>query len=246
MMMMMMMVMMGGLGCILLVSVACVVMQSSNDSSLNGQTTDPPGGSAEEGAENCYVVAQTKCDGVKGKKRDDCIGKEKKRCMSSGGYWDPSLKAKDEVKAKRYTIVQDWDGKEVDVPGSAVNDTNQNCVYFYDSGDWELSGAVPTNRGEWCIDRDGSMTKPLAIWHLKNKEGDRADESVHKYGFGDKMDYMRIGRNVKVTVYNDFNNGVGTQARVYYGDDPAKEGKLLIAGHQRNTTSGFKAERISK
>jgi hypothetical protein len=250
MIMILMMALMGGAGCCLLMSVMYAMMQSSG--SLSGQTTNPPadmastdagdsGSSETDGAENCYTVVQKKCAGIKGKKREWCIGHQKKKCLANGGYWDKS-KGKEEVDSGKYTIVQDWDGKEVDVPGSAVDDTSQNCVYFYDSGDWELSGEAPTNRGEWCVDRDGSMSNPLAIWHLKNKSGDRVDG----YGFGDKMDFMRIGRNVKVTVYDNFNNGVGTKERVYRGDDPTREGKLLIAGHKRNTVSGFKAESISR
>ena len=133
MIMILMMALVGGAGCCLLMSVMFMMMQSSG--SLSGQTTNPPadaGGSESsetDGAENCYTVVQKKCAGIKGKNREWCIGSHKKKCLSNGGFWDKS-KGKEEVNSSKYTIAQDWDGKQVDVPGSAVDDTSQNCVYF--------------------------------------------------------------------------------------------------------------------
>jgi len=235
MMMMMMMMVMGAGGLFLLCSVGFVLMNSNGG---GGETTNPPTVETADTQENCYVTAHKACDGKKGKSRDWCIGDQRKKCIAKGGAWD-ATNGKDDLNKARATILQDWDGAEVEVPGAAQADTNQNCVYFYDSEDWSKSGKVPENRGEWCIDRDGSMNAPLAIWNLKNKTGNKADKT---YGFNDIMDFARIGRNVKLTVYNDFNNGKGLYENVYYGNASGKEGKLILIGRGRNTVSGFQVQ----
>jgi hypothetical protein len=237
-MLMMMMMVMGVAGMFLLCCVGYVLMNS--DFMGGGSETSPPAASpTTTEQENCYVTAHTACDGKKGKSRDYCISDQKKKCLSKGGKWD-TLNGKDDLNKKKSMITQDWDGQEVEVPGSALNDTNQNCVYFYDSDDWSRTGKVPDNRGEWCIDRDGVMNAPQAIWYLKNKTGVRSDNTR----FNDIMDFARIGRNVKLTVYQDFANGRGSNENTYYGNASGKEGKLILVGRGRNTVSGFQVQSI--
>lgn len=238
---MMMMAMMAAACCCMILS-GFMVMQNSDSLGLYTDTVDTVDTGVEEegGQENCYVTAQEACKGKRGKDRGYCIGSSKKKCMEAGGVWDPTS-GKQTINEKRYTIVQDWDDQEVDVPGSASRDTNENCVYFYDSYDWTETGRTPANRGEWCVDRDGSMSKPLAIWHLKNKTGDRREGM----NFNDIMDFMRVGKNVKVTVWDSFSGGKPKSTPyVFYGDD-TNAGKLRgLQGPGRNKVTGFQVEKI--
>jgi hypothetical protein len=218
MMMMMMMMMMVGVCMVAAVS-SVIAMNSDSFNTTTVAGTDPPstgsGNDTTGNGTNCYVTAQANCSQHKGgKERGWCIGKEKKKCMEAGGYWDPSQQGKEDLEEKKKTIVQSWDGADVDVLPQAYNDINENCVYFYDSDPWNQAAPKYRGHGWACLGDGQALLSPVEgqqfhhVGQIKNKMGTFL-ESHEKYGddigsgpISNHVDYMRVGKNINVTVYD--------------------------------------------
>ena len=269
-MMLLPIIMLGGMG-VLCSMVLAFIMFYNNGNLLSTATDAPSTTDPASSGENCYHVAQSNCQGKTGKERGSCISSEKNKCMKTeGNYWDTSQTAKDDLSAKKNTIIQAWNDQEVDVLPQAYNDINENCVYFYDSDPWNQS--APKYRGHgWACLGDGQKKLPAVegqqfyhVGDIKNKKGSFT-ESHEKYGedrgagpISNHVDYMRVGKNIDVTVYDGWRfdkQDDGTYKGTWNNSQEYKflgsnygTGKLISLGDQAwgfNKLSGFNIEKAS-
>lgn len=104
------------------------------------------------------------------------------------------------------------DNKLVRVPDVARSDTNEDCVYFYShdkawtDGDGQ-NGSVAAS-GQWCVG-DG-LDKHVPIWETKSQRG----ELKH-----DMVDYIRLGKNLNMTVWDNHN---GASSDYFRGEGKEK------------------------
>jgi len=99
-----------------------------------------------------------------------------------------------------------WTDVEMKLPEKAKNHTDDNCVYFYDHGkkwtDGNGKDGTINNSGQWCLD-DG-VDKHVPIWYAKGQQGSLSHNSV---------DYIRLGKNLDLTLWNDHNRVSGDNFR---------------------------------
>lgn len=100
-----------------------------------------------------------------------------------------------------------WEGnKQVRVPDVAQSDTSEDCVYFYNhdtkwtDGDGQ-NGSISAS-GQWCIG-DG-IDRHVPIWETKSQRGEMKHDSV---------DYVRLGKNLNMTVWDNHNGKSGDEFR---------------------------------
>lgn len=184
----------------------------TNDSSDSSDSSDP------YAAENCVTNVRKLCDGKRGNDRTTCFAEHKKACMAIGGKkWDPEgadADARNEgLDEHKYA---DLNGTQIVLPESARDDTDENCAYFYDAHPYPWSkteGGTRSSR-KWCISDGVGEDKQISQAHgLVN--------SLQK----DQTDYVRVGKNVAVTLYKDQGKR-GWEGDKWFGAEGAASKKL--------------------
>jgi len=182
-------------------------------SSTNGVGGD--GGDSEgDIKDDCIAYKDEKCAGKSGRERETCVKKAKEECIADGGYWN---KEKHEENSK--TVAEDAEsGESLKLPEQMRNDTDENCVYFYDLESpekWSADHAPKVKaRGYWCLsdnknaygDKNAIETEGLkGTWLKKNT-----------------VDHAKIGRNVRVMIWpHDSDGGKQGEAVPVWGRDTA-------------------------
>jgi hypothetical protein len=242
-MMMMMMMMMMMFGVVASAGLAFFMYQNDVFDVDNDNDGDDDDGDSS-GGENCVPIARKACDDAGktgGDERGACIKKEKEACMAiDGNYWD--VDEGDDTKAEDDKYVS-LEGKDVLVPAEVRGHTSEDCVYFYDyHPPWTSSAGGVRAHGRWCLS-DGKQGEDIPIWETKNKSGDLGHKSV---------DYIRLGKNIKLTVYGDHHKpdgvfvGKGTND-VFLGSDWGNNKLLHMRDHgavKADDIDGFKIEKL--
>jgi len=114
-------------------------------------------------------------------------------------------------------VTADWTDERIKLPPEAREDQDDDCVYFYDySNEWTSGGGTDgsiRSSSKWCLS-DGQNI-PTPIWEATKIHGD---------GLGhDTVNYLRLGKNVNVSLWNNWSNnngfkGTGNESR-YLGRD---------------------------
>ena len=201
-------------------------------------------------AENCVTNVRTLCDGERGNDRTTCFAEHKAACMAIGGKkWDPEgadADARNEgLEEHKYA---DLNGTQIVLPESVRDDTDENCAYFYDAHPYPWSkteGGTRSSR-KWCVlDGVGEDT------HITQARG--LVNSLQT----DQTDYVRVGKNVKVTLYKDQGKR-GWEGDKWFGSEGAASRKLFGSdgGNKKvydmrdvtqvgtNKLDGFRLERL--
>lgn len=96
------------------------------------------------------------------------------------------------------TMNASWVDHAISLPEEAHGDTDENCVYFYDHGkkwtDGDGKDGTIKSSGQWCIS-DG-VDKHIPIWETKKQRGNLGHN---------KVDYIRLGKNLNVSIWNNHN-----------------------------------------
>jgi hypothetical protein len=237
-MMMMMMMMLG-----VVASLGLGFFMYNSDQWTIGRGDDDDGDDSSSGGENCVPIARKACDDkgkTSGDARGKCIKEEKDACMAiDGNYWD--VDEGDDSKAEDDKYI-DLEGTDVLVPAEARGHTSENCVYFYDyNPPWTSSAGGIRAHGRWCLD-DGT-DKDVAIWSVKDKSGDLGHKSV---------DYIRLGKKAKLTVYSDHSKPDGGfegkgKTDVFLGSDWGNKKLLHMREHGSigaDDIDGFRLEKL--
>jgi len=133
-------------------------------------------------------------------------------------------------------------GQEYTLPHGALDDTSEDCVYMYESGaqpGWKHEGSVIVNSGQWCL-KDGRINQRINVDDLKNKRhSDEKNKSMLN-----KLDYIRLGKNINMTVFKDVND---TEGKKFFGGEYGNKSIIDLDYHDDwvNEIEYFKIEPAS-
>jgi hypothetical protein len=130
-------------------------------------------------------------------------------------------------------------GQEYTLPTGALEDTSEDCVYMYESGaqpGWRHEGSVLVNSGQWCLS-DKRINERINVDDLKKK---RHSDDTNK-SMINKLDYIRLGKNLNMTVYKDVND---TEGKKFFGGKYGNKNILDLDYHDGwvNDIEYFKIE----
>lgn len=145
----------------------------------------------------------------------DTSGDNTSGIVGTGGSESPETNS-----AGEYILVSGDTGKTYKLPTGVINDRSEDCAYLYESGrgGWKEGSEENSlvNGGSWCL-ADGTGSR-MEINSLKRKR--HAHESEADRNMKDKLDYIRLGKNVNVTIYKNEGDTTGkTFSGSSYGAD---------------------------